>query len=91
MSKPTKPVFSNDVIALARDELKYHRRGDAYQCAIMRSRGRDFVLARASVSNTDKRGRMFAIGEDGEIFPALLLDGLYSVDEPIAAIHYLDD
>jgi hypothetical protein len=72
MSKPAKPVFSDDVVKLAQDELKHHRQNDDFQCAIMRSRGRDFVLARASVSNTDKRGRMFAISEDGEILPALL-------------------
>jgi hypothetical protein len=80
MSKPAKPVFSDDVIALARDELKYRQRGDDYQVAVMRSHGKDYVLAR---SNFRGRPGLFAIGEDGQIFPTQAVDGLFSViDEP---------
>jgi len=82
MSKQMKPVFSDDVIALARDELKHAQRGDKFLCAIMRSHGKDYVLARAGCDSS-KRGSLFAIDESGKIYPTLLLDGLYSVrDEP---------
>jgi hypothetical protein len=80
MSKPAKPVFSNDTIALALDELRYHQRGDNFTCAIMRSHGRNFVLARAASLG---RSNLFAIDEEGRIYETQMVDGLYSVvDEP---------
>jgi hypothetical protein len=82
MTKASKPIFSDDVIQLARDELRYHRQGDRFNCAIARSHGRDFVLARAA-SDSSKRGSVYAIDEDGKIYPTQLLDCLWSVvDEP---------
>jgi hypothetical protein len=87
MTKPAKPIFSDDVIALARDELRHHQRGDDFQCAIMKSHGRSFVLAHASRGVSEGRGRpghaMFAIDENGRVYPTQAVDGLYSVvDEP---------
>jgi hypothetical protein len=80
MTKPAKPMFPDDVIALARDELRYRRQGDDFQCATMRSHGRDYVLAR---SNFKGRPGLFAIGEDGKVYPTQAVDGLFSVcDEP---------
>jgi hypothetical protein len=75
------PVFSDNVIALARDELRYHQRGDAFQCATMRSHGKSFVLVRTN----SERGRpgMYAIDQDGRIYQTQIVDQLISViDEP---------
>jgi hypothetical protein len=82
MTKPARPIFSDDVIALAKDELRYHRKGDPFSCAIMRSHGKNFVLAGAA-SDSSRRGSVFAIDEDGKVYPTQLLDCLFSViDEP---------
>jgi len=80
MTKPVKPIFSDDVTALARDELKYRKRGDDYQVATMRPHGKDYVLAR---SNFRGRPGLFAISENGVVYPTQTVDGLFSVvDEP---------
>jgi hypothetical protein len=82
MSKPTKPMISADVIALAQEELRCRRRGEDFQCATARSHGRDFAIVHA-VPGSNGRGAIYAVDEAGNIFPTLLLDGLYSVrDEP---------
>lgn len=81
-TKPAKPIFSDAVIALAKDELKYHQRGDSFCCAVMRSHGKNYVLARSQTDGS-KRGSVYAIDQDGNIYPTQLLDCLYSVvDEP---------
>ncbi len=82
MTKPARPIFPDDVITLAKDELRYHQHGDPFTCAIMRSHGRSFVSARAALDSS-KRGSIFAIDQDGNVYPTQLLDCLYSVvDEP---------
>jgi hypothetical protein len=81
MSTPAKqPVFSDAIIALAKEELKYLQRGDDFVCAIMRSHGKNYVLAR---TKTNGRSSVYAIDSDGRVYPTQLLDCLYSVvDEP---------
>jgi hypothetical protein len=83
MSRPAhKPLISADVIELAQEELRCRRRGDAFQCAIARSHGRDYALVHVTPGSSG-RGAIYAVDESGKIFPTLLLDGLYSVrDEP---------
>jgi hypothetical protein len=74
------PIFSADVIELAKNELRYFRRGDDFTCAIMKSHGRNYVLAR---SNIRGRPALFAIDENGQVYPTQSVDGLFSVvDEP---------
>jgi hypothetical protein len=82
MSRPAKPVISADVIALAQEELRCRQRGDAFQCAIARSHGRDYALVH-TVPSSNGRGAIYGVDAAGQIFPTLLLDGLYSIrDEP---------
>jgi hypothetical protein len=81
-TKARRAVFSDAVIALAVDELRYHKRGDPYSCAVARSHGKNYILAR-SKSEGRKRGSVFAIDSDGKVWPTQIVDCLYSVvDEP---------
>jgi hypothetical protein len=90
MAKPTKPIFSDAIVSLARDELRHHREGDDFQCAIMKSHGKSFVLARAA-SDSTKRASVFAIDEDGKIYPTQLLDCLYSVIDTPDRFYFPED
>jgi hypothetical protein len=90
MSRPSKPVFSNETIELAKDELLHHQRGDDYQCAIMRSHGRSFVLVRSNSGSLGRPG-LYGVDEAGQIFPTQTVDGLFSVCDEPDVYHHFDD
>jgi hypothetical protein len=82
MTRPAKAIFPDAVIELAKNELDYHQRGDPFTCAIARSHGKNFILARSRTEGKT-RGSIFAIDSDGKVWPTQVVDGLFSVvDEP---------